>query len=71
MTNNPPQLGQLAMSAGFHLPLLPLCANGLWYLGTFSEEDGPMTRESVEYFLTKDAAQAALQSGDWSQRERS
>lgn len=39
-----------------------------FYIGTFSEE-GPFTRESVEYIKTRDMAVAALRDGRWTQRE--
>lgn len=39
-----------------------------FYIGTFSDE-GPFTRESVEYFKTRDQAVAALRDGRWTQRD--
>ena len=38
------------------------------YIGTMDPQEGPCSRESVEYFPTKQAADAALKSGDWTQR---
>lgn len=63
--------GKLAHEAGFDLPLQPLHSHGGWYLGTFSDDDsafGPVSRESVEYFDTHEAALQALQNGTWTQR---
>lgn len=39
-----------------------------FYIGTCSD-DGPFTRESVEYFRTRDLAATALESGSWTQRD--
>jgi hypothetical protein len=68
MKVNPPK-GQLAARFGYDLPLEPLCSGGGYYLGTFSEEVGPVSRESVERFRTREEAAKALDSGDWTQRE--
>lgn len=61
--------GQLALDAGYRLPV-KVCqsANG-YYLGT-SDKDGPVSRESVEYFPTFDAASLALETKEWNQREQ-
>ena len=40
-----------------------------FYIGTFSDE-GPFTRESVEYFKTRDMAAAALRDGCWTQLKK-
>lgn len=72
MTGNHPslnQLGSLARAAGYRLPLEPLQANGRWYLGTACPDDGPVSRESVEYFPSRKAAETALLSGEWTQRD--
>lgn len=55
---------------GVELPIETLCSAAGWYIGTFSEYEGPMSRESVEYYPTEAAAQAALDAGTWTQRER-
>ena len=55
---------------GRRLELMPLqSARGL-YLGTF-DDCGPVSRESVEYWPTYEAAEAALEAGPeaWTQRE--
>lgn len=39
-----------------------------FYIGTFSEE-GPFSRESFEYFKTRDEAEAALRNNRWTQRD--
>ena len=61
------EAGSMALVyAGKRLPLQVLrCASG-YYLGTF--DDGPVSRESVEYFPTHDAASHALKTGAWTQR---
>lgn len=66
---NTTTIGKLAEAhCGVCLPL-QVCqsANG-YYIGTYDEE-GPCSRESVEYFSTREKAQQALDSGDWTQRE--
>ena len=40
-----------------------------FYLGTY-DEDGPCTRESAEYWTSREAAARALESGVWTQRDR-
>lgn len=62
------QSGYLAGEAGFDLPVQPLRCQRGWYLGTFSDELGPVSRESEEYFPSADLAEQALQSGVWTQR---
>ena len=68
MKIKPPVYGQLAAQAGYQLPLEVQQSAAGFYLGTVDEE-GPMSRESVEYFPTREAAQRALDTGDWQQRE--
>lgn len=48
------------------LPLQVLESQAGFYIGTF-DEDGPCSRESAEYFPTKDEAFAALKTGEWTQ----
>jgi hypothetical protein len=62
------QHGQLAAQYGEMLPLRVLSSANGFYLGTFSPEDGPVTRESVEYFPTREAADEVFASGSWTQR---
>lgn len=41
-----------------------------YYIGTVNEHDGmPCSRESVEYWPTKDMAQKALRTGNWTQKQ--
>ena len=63
----PQQFGLQAGGIGRRLELQALRSNAGWYLGTFDDE-GPCSRESAEYFPTEQAANAALDSGDWTQR---
>ena len=37
------------------------------YIGTL-DDDGPCSRESEEYFKSRELAESALVSGDWTQR---
>ncbi len=60
--------GQLAQRYGCgNLPLQVLSSAAGYYIGT-DDDDGPISRESVEYFKTKSDAQQALEDGAWSQR---
>jgi hypothetical protein len=47
-----------------------VCQSGAgYYIGCTDPETGePISRESVEYFPTAEAAQAALDAGTWTQR---
>jgi hypothetical protein len=61
--------GQLANRLlGVRLPLQVLLSGGGFYIGTIDEE-GPVSRESCEYWPTQSLAESALHSGDWNQRE--
>ena len=60
--------GVLAKKAGYKLPLQVLNSYAGWYIGTFSLQLGPVSRESVEYWRTEDEAEKAMESGDWTQR---
>lgn len=51
---------------GVTLPVQVLKSAAGWYIGTW--DDGPYSRESVEYYAMQDEAQAALDSGTWTQR---
>jgi hypothetical protein len=44
-----------------------LCSAAGHYIGT-ADEDGPVSRESVEYFRSQHAADHALATGRWQQR---
>jgi len=62
------RMGLLAHAAGGHnLPLQVLQSAAGYYIGTFND-DGPVSRESVEYFPTREAASYALETGAWTQR---
>nr|WP_286197759.1 hypothetical protein [Variovorax boronicumulans] len=64
-----PARGVLATTCGrSDLELQVLQSAAGFYIGTFCREDGPFTRESVEYFPTRLSADAALSSGLWTQR---
>ncbi|ELM4675218.1 hypothetical protein Q3Q70_003723 [Salmonella enterica] len=58
-----------ARFAGLSLPLKVLRSGAGYYIGTQNEE-GPVSRESVEYFATRSQAERALKQGTWSQREQ-
>lgn len=61
--------GQLAAEAGYRLSLQVLQSANGFYLGT-EDEGGPVSRESVEYFPNQAAADHALRTGLWTQREQ-
>lgn len=61
-------VGKLALASGVRLKLQVLHSNAGYYLGTFNDE-GPYSRESVEYFRTQGLAEAAMTSGEWTQRD--
>lgn len=69
MDGSSPVMGSLALVAGTPLPLEALCSARGWYLGTSSASEGPISRESVEYFANRQAATDALTTGHWTQRE--
>jgi len=43
-------------------------ANG-FYIGTFDINEGPISRESNEYFSSLEQADSALKTGAWTQKE--
>ena len=60
-------IGKLALEyCGVSLPLEVLRSGAGFYIGTFN--DGPCSRESVEYFPTESKAASALAEGTWTQR---
>lgn len=64
----PSVVGELAKHfCGKELPLQVMSSRSGFYIGT-CDEDGPVSRESVEYFRDSAAAEAALGSGSWSQK---
>lgn len=63
-------IGQLAQQyCGKRLPLEVLQSQRGFYIGTFDDETGPCSRESNEYFETREACEQALASGNWTQKE--
>jgi hypothetical protein len=61
--------GLLALTyVGKRLPLQVLRSAAGHYIGTF-DDDGPVSRESVEYFPSHEAARHALETGAWTQRQ--
>lgn len=61
--------GYIALQFGnATLPVVVLKSAAGFYLGT-TQNGVPFTRESQEYFPSQEAAEAALQSGNWTQRE--
>ncbi|MFG9255198.1 hypothetical protein ACEP22_23350 [Pseudomonas aeruginosa] len=63
------QYGKLALAhLRLELPLQVLMSNAGFYIGTLDEE-GPASRESVEYYPSRDLAQQALDNGTWTQQE--
>lgn len=61
--------GHLAWTCdGILAPLTIMQSAAGFYLGTCDEE-GPLSRESAEYFPTETLATKALESGEWTQRE--
>lgn len=61
--------GQLAREwCGKSLPLQVLRSAAGYYIGT-ADDEGPCSRESVEYFRKEDAAKFALEKGEWTQRD--
>jgi hypothetical protein len=53
---------------GVRLPLQVLEGASGFYVGT-ADDEGPCSRESVEYWPSRDAAEMALQHGDFTQRQ--
>lgn len=60
--------GQLAAQFGYRLSLQVLQSANGYYLGT-EDDGGPVSRESVEYFPDRAAADRALSTGEWTQRD--
>ena len=64
----PQAIGLLAKAyCSKSLPLIVLPSARGFYLGT-SNEEGPCSRESVEYWPTQGHADQALATGMWTQR---
>lgn len=60
--------GILAELFGYTLPLQVLRSHAGFYLGTMDEE-GPVSRESEQYWATEEKAKNAMETGDWTQRQ--
>lgn len=61
-------IGYLALiQLGERLPLQVLHSTAGYYIGT-TDEGGPASRESVQYFPSYQAASSALTTGRWQQR---
>ena len=53
---------------GFNLPLQVLRSANGYYIGTANDE-GPVSRESVEYWDSLQSASDALRNQHWTQRQ--
>lgn len=63
-------IGYLALIyVGKRLPLQVCQSAAGHFIGT-ADENGPVSRESVEYFRSYQAAEQALSTGRWQQRLR-
>lgn len=63
------KIGKLALEfCKIRLPIEVLKSAAGHYIGT-AREDGPCSRESLEYFRSETAAKEALASGRWTQRD--
>lgn len=63
------KIGKLALECcNVRLPIQVLQSNAGYYIGTFDEE-GPCSRESLEYFPTYQTANEALTLDLWTQRD--
>jgi len=61
-------IGYLALAyTGKRLPLWILRSNAGHYIGT-ADHDGPVSRESVDYYPSQHDADHALTTGCWQQR---
>jgi hypothetical protein len=61
--------GQLAKEWCNKILPLTVCQSAAgWYIGTFDPQQGPVSRESVEYWPTEAAARYAMQNDLWTQR---
>ena len=65
---NEQKYGLLAERYGEKLSLAVYKSNAGYYIGTYSF-DGPFSRESEEYFSSREIAEAALKTNAWTQRE--
>lgn len=61
--------GALALEFGYSLKLKVLHSHAGFYIGTLDEDGAPFSRESEEYFRTKEDAEKALATESWTQKE--
>lgn len=62
------QIGHLAKTLfNVELPLQVCESQTGFFIGTMHPKDGPYSRESVEYYPTREQAEQALETGDWNQ----
>lgn len=40
-----------------------------FYIGTYDSSEGPVSRDSVEYWPTRQLAEQALETGNWTRRD--
>ncbi|WP_018608174.1 hypothetical protein [Uliginosibacterium gangwonense] len=59
--------GKLALETGKRIQVRVMESNAGFYIGT-SDEEGPYSRESSEYWKTRKAAEDALTNRNWTQR---
>lgn len=59
--------GELAAKFGYDLPITVMKSNAGYYVGTRNGE-GPVSRESAEYWPTQTEAAEAIETGNWTQR---
>ena len=60
--------GILAARFGYDLAIRVLSSRAGYYIGTFSETHGVVSRESREYYPTQQLAEEAFRKGTWTQR---
>jgi hypothetical protein len=54
--------------ASKRLPLQVLVSAAGYYIGT-EDDEGPVSRESLEYWLSREQAEKAFEDGDWTQHD--
>jgi hypothetical protein len=63
------KIGKLALEyCGKALQIRVMRTAAGWYIGTANDDGTPCSRESNEYFRSQDAAQDALDTGNWTQK---
>jgi hypothetical protein len=63
------QMGKLAKQCGMDLPLRVMQSGAGHYIGTQDEDGMPFSRESQDYFPSREAAAEALETGRWTQKQ--